>query len=584
MNNIKGPVPVIIGVAGHRNIHPDAVNILKQKVREILKDLQVRFPFTEFILLSSLREGAEQLVTGIALEEGFRLIVPLHEKESDAITAFYSDAAGNRYYEFLKCAEKSFLIPSKVDTSIGNQSVSVAAYIVRHCQILIALWDGSASGHTALSVSWQLNGLPDEFLPPLNLDPVETGMVLHVYAPQSGISIDPKGIQVKELVPESFIIREISVDKKKRYISLIMKKIKMFFSPGSGSPDSFYRWIIQNIDIFNRDWINLSPILDSKKEETKGYLIPAEMLDHLLAPMKGLANSFAIGDILSTHFRDKTNRLVMQLFWLVFISVLFVEIFAHISQDIFFVLLLYPFILLISVILFFQAKRSNWENKYLDYRALSEGLRVQFYWYLAGIMDSTADHYLRTQRTEMDWIRIAIKNLSVETRQVNIFSSTQSPQKRIQLILDNWISEQYVFFDSRVPLNDEKKDSYDFFSGLFIITSPVLALILAIIVKDGAFSAKLIHGFIFFIALTLVIAAMLEGYSNVKAFSVHSKRYLWMKILYAKAQSMLGKCLENPFDLEKSQLIIKELGREALFENGSWLLLHRERPIDLPKA
>ena len=49
-------------------------------------------------------------------------------------------------------------------------------------------------------------------------------------------------------------------------------------------------------------------------------------------------------------------------------------------------------------------------------QVIAEGLRVQFFWRLTRIDDCAADHYLRTQRTEMDWIRMAIMSLSVVSR------------------------------------------------------------------------------------------------------------------------------------------------------------------------
>lgn len=32
---------------------------------------------------------------------------------------------------------------------------------------------------------------------------------------------------------------------------------------------------------------------------------------------------------------------------------------------------------------------------------------------------------------------------------------------------------------------------------------------------------------------------------------------------------------------EQARRIYRELGREALHENGEWLLIHRERPLDI---
>jgi len=49
-----------------------------------------------------------------------------------------------------------------------------------------------------------------------------------------------------------------------------------------------------------------------------------------------------------------------------------------------------------------------------------EGLRVQLFWNLAGLSDEVADHYLRQQRTELEWIRNAIRGSgSVSIRLLN---------------------------------------------------------------------------------------------------------------------------------------------------------------------
>src|SRR5207342_373532 len=48
-----------------------------------------------------------------------------------------------------------------------------------------------------------------------------------------------------------------------------------------------------------------------------------------------------------------------------------------------------------------------------DYRALAEGLRVQFAWCLAGLNRSAAAHYMERERNELEWIRSALSSLSM---------------------------------------------------------------------------------------------------------------------------------------------------------------------------
>ena len=52
-------------------------------------------------------------------------------------------------------------------------------------------------------------------------------------------------------------------------------------------------------------------------------------------------------------------------------------------------------------LLFLWQRRRDAQGRYLDYRALAEGLRVQFYWRLAGLQHHAAENYLRKQLDEL---------------------------------------------------------------------------------------------------------------------------------------------------------------------------------------
>ena len=52
---------------------------------------------------------------------------------------------------------------------------------------------------------------------------------------------------------------------------------------------------------------------------------------------------------------------------------------------------LYVGALVAAYALWLWSRRARYQTKYLDYRALAEGLRVQIFWRLAGISDAAAD-------------------------------------------------------------------------------------------------------------------------------------------------------------------------------------------------
>ena len=79
------------------------------------------------------------------------------------------------------------------------------------------------------------------------------------------------------------------------------------------------------------------------------------------------------------------------------------------------------------------------------------------------------------------------------------------------------------------------------------------------------------------------IAAAIGGYAEKMAFSVQAKRYQWMSALYTRASSKLDPLLE-PNQLSAAQELIRELGKEALEENGDWVSMRRERSIEVPRG
>jgi hypothetical protein len=70
-------LPLVIGVTGHRDLRPDEMPEIRQRVRELFVNLQERFPTRKLRLLSPLAEGADRLVANVGMELGMELAVAL---------------------------------------------------------------------------------------------------------------------------------------------------------------------------------------------------------------------------------------------------------------------------------------------------------------------------------------------------------------------------------------------------------------------------------------------------------------------------------------------------------------------------
>lgn len=93
--------------------------------------------------------------------------------------------------------------------------------------------------------------------------------------------------------------------------------------------------------------------------------------------------------------------------------------------------------------------RRGYFDRQIDYRALAEGLRVQFYWSAAGLGLSVANHYLQRLRGDTSWIRAALTAVSSPLQKDGLSFRKLDAQKkndRLQAISNGWLGEQLFYF------------------------------------------------------------------------------------------------------------------------------------------
>jgi hypothetical protein len=96
-----------------------------------------------------------------------------------------------------------------------------------------------------------------------------------------------------------------------------------------------------------------------------------------------------------------------------------------------------------------------------------------------------------------------------------------------------------------------------------------------------------IHGLLLIaiVSLPAVIAAVLYTYAEKKALSAQAKQYAAMIIPFGRARDRLRNLLSygeyDSIKYKESQILVEELGKEALVENGDWVLMHRDRPLEV---
>lgn len=625
--------PLVVGVTGHRDLRPYDVGRLRALVGRELDKLLKQSPDTPLMVLSPLAEGADRLVAREALARRARLMVLLPLEQKDYEEDFETEESLIEFRELLGKAETVLTLPQGY--ARDHQYAMVGACVARHSDILIALWDGeneAGVGGTAQIVRFRLHGrfedddlqehlqrLADPFGPsndPLGRD--ESGLVVHIFTPHSKQPKPSRPFEVKVLAPKRFEVRQFSTTNRRR-------------------------------NTFNKDLKRFWQVTEEDRKNHEIFLFPHLEAQQLSAVLRALRQQQAGADVLATLFQKRTKRAAITLNVVLFIAAIAYTLYSNLMPEDArkdpWSLVYYLLLLALGGVVYLIAKIRRVQSKFLDYRAVAEGLRVQFYWGVAGLWRSAADHYLRRQKGELAWISHVLRPWAMP-----LCAPSQLTQPLIEMVRKCWIQGQAQYFRDKTC---QKRDLLLALSALRNIlvlasislaaviialfaesTAPILrtAVLLSLataaalllthlvnVIRDlgtqsrpggafsrlarGSYAGVISFGAMLVILLelwrrrndqglwasildssfdvwmmaamelALIAAALVYGYVSFMALSDESKQYERMEKIFNQA-----------FERSKAhglEALLEPIGKEALAENGEWVLMHRERPLEL---
>jgi hypothetical protein len=431
-----------------------------------------------------------------------------------------------------------------------HDAAGVAAadvFVVHHCQLLLASAGDRRDETSASNVSrWQLEGLPPEMAPRRgSLDPPEIGPMVRLSADIANEAANSSSSQAPFQViwPATFSIaqKHLQLERVFRPFDGLNRDLQRFSEEVEVEPSSS-----------DKLWENTSPSALSlhKRFETLDWLA-ARFQRHSMRSVTLILVFAAVG-ALALNLRIVLPRVAALLLWT------------------------YAAALAAAYLVYLWAKHGDFHNKYLDYRALAEGLRVQAFWRLAGVQACAADFYLQRQKGELAWIRQALRNwFLVDCLQESAEGQTPAAEQRgrLELVFQHWIKDQRWFFEHSAKRRDQTARRL----GLTARTTFRLGLALAALNAVIAPPASLL----LLAGMAPVGAALIHLYSRHRALAEDARRYSSMSLIWAGAETAFARAL-NDGDLNECSEIVRELGHETLAENGEWILLHRQRPLEVP--
>jgi Ca2+/Na+ antiporter len=318
---------------------------------------------------------------------------------------------------------------------------------------------------------------------------------------------------------------------------------------------------------------------------------------------------YAMADTLALARQTRFKRDWKLLFGVGFIAFFCFAMFTHagyLAYALFLIAYLLAFVVGVSV--YVGAARRQDQERYLDYRAFAEALRVAVYWKMIGIgshyrdaksetsgqartdinpVGVIANAYPIKQPSELAWVKICLRTLERLGKPEGDWPRPVDPAGHA-IARRFWVHGQFAYFQRQGYRHNSFTERMQAWSDLLVLLSPfVLVPILIYMMlansdhhwQVAGAGISLQHILLIVVGLLPGVAAVLTGYSERLAYKAQARQYDRMRMLFERAYNLL------PADIDDSTAapaysLYHELGIEAMKENAEWVAIYRQRPIE----
>lgn len=559
-------VPIVVAVTGHRDLVAAEIPGIRDGVRTFFSRLQAEYPESDLSLMSGLAEGADRLAADVAIDLGIPLIAALPMRADDYLEDFATEESRREFRRLCRSAAETLELPP-VDASrplIADprelQYAQLGVFLCAHCHILLALWDGKDNdslGGTAQVVRFHHDDVMPGFTPKttanrLILADDESDLVYHVVCSRDRPGGGP-AVGLSPLDWQWFTAAEAQARTK----SMPMR----------------HRRVFDHLSEFNRDARAHEGAI--RKE---GFRLTSEQ-DEAEIPRaaRAIDQIFRTTDWLAIHFQKRTLFALQSTHLLALLMGLAYIFYSDLVPRRGFVIAFVGFFLLAAGI-HLLGRRRGWHRKYLDYRTLAEGLRVQFYWAVAGVTSGTAskfphDNFLQMQDPDLGWIRNVMRVAGTRC--------DASPNNRpagLAFTLREWIGDEHsgqLGYYRRKAGERHRRRRRTSRLAFFGLWGSTLAVGLFIFAPDHV--AEVVRDpIVVLMGVLLLMVGVRQSYTFSTGDAELIKQYEFMHRIFTNARRRVGAAADE----RNRRQVLKALGEAALDEHAEWILMHRERSLD----
>lgn len=563
-------VNLVVGVTAHRDIPPGEHAALRDRIRDFLQTLQRVYPELPLMLMNPLAEGGDRLAAQVARELAIPLFAPLPFARDEYERDFSSPASLQEFRDLLGGAQVRELplapgisaadIAARGDAR-NRQYAQLGMFISSHCQILLALWDGNPSnalGGTAQVVDFHLyNRMADlataDVAPNLLADD-ESDLVYHL--------VCSRQLGSPGLVP-------CFPPLHARWLTTGGEHVD------AGLPPAHYAHIFAQLQTFNTDVARHREAI----ERSRLHLLPTASPPPAPPSTGRIDHLFGCADWLALHFQRRVRGSLLLTHTVAALMGLSFILYSDVDNRRGYVL---AFVLLfvLGFTLALIGRHRQWHRKYLDYRGLAEGLRVQLYWRLAGVEippDSSLgyDSFLQKQDIELSWIRHVMRGTSVSREAAGRIDPCW-----LDWVIAHWVGDaagrggQLEYFHRG---GARRVRAYRLTTRLgHAALATGLGGACVLLAGGDRLTAGVQQTLLVAMGLLPLIAGIRQAYSFKKADKELIKQFGFMAHLFGSCRARLSRATSTA----EIRHLLLALGKACLEEHAEWILLHRERPLE----
>jgi len=575
-------VPLLVGVVGHRDLVPDEMPAIRVAAKRLLRAIRDAQPDVPLKLLSAQAEGADLLVAEVAHELGIDIIALLPHTAAQCRADLTSDAAraafdrtmaGTETVELTSVTGAGSGDPTEPGDARDRQFERAGNLIALHSSLMIAVWDGLETEHragTAQSIK-RRRGRAGAVGDGLHAQP--DGLS---FAADNDLMYEIRCSRLRNLAAESSGISVIG----------FVTGETIFGSVEHGIPPMLATLLARTAE-FNRD----ARVYGARIAE-QGRSLAGPAPYPVAGALLYLNSLFATADWLAVHFRHCFTRALAARFSLWALVAYLLLAFKKSPDGIYGFMSIAAVLLVFALgwLLAFWARRRSWDRRYLDYRALAEGLRVDFYWELAGVRarfdDAFAHEGFLHKYAQLEWMRAAMRTVSLRCA---MYPRAATPNG-FEHALAAWVGDpdrvsdsgQLLYYRKSAVALKRRLAIAEHISRAMLIGGLVLAVILAADVALRLFDhltvlAPAPRGLMLTaLALLTAYTAIFEVYLAEKADRSLIRQYRHMDSLFGIAAHELRSARSTADKLG----ILRALGHACLAEHAQWILSHRDKRID----